>query len=110
MRLLYWNTPVYGRLMGTIQCLDGHVILSEIPADDRDAVEAMIREFADSCEWLPPLRSVVGAMLVGHGWERDPTHAPHLFFRPGRPKVVANDVEAEAPKKATPRKRAKPRA
>lgn len=109
MQLLYWNTPVYGRLLGTIQCLDGHVMLSEVPVEDGATVETMVREFGDSCASLPPLRSAVGEMLEANGWTPDATHAPHLFYTPGKAKAPAKKAEGEAKtegKKASAKARA----
>lgn len=70
MQLLYWTSNERGKLAGTINTQDGHVLLKEIEPDDKPLFDDLIRRFADSCDSLPTTSAKVIAFLDSEGIPR----------------------------------------
>jgi hypothetical protein len=81
-QFLYWQSPENGRLKGTIVCQDGHVHLTDIPPDDTERYEALIRDFANGCDRLPFTTAQAEAFLTSRGLPKVDLNPPLIFFGP----------------------------
>ncbi len=102
MQLLYWNNLENGCHQGIIHTRQGHIHLRDVPADQVERVNALVRDFANAQDQLPPDMDAVVKHLKSTPWlcpcDFNP---PHVGFTIG---------EARAKRPAPPRKARMPKA
>jgi hypothetical protein len=113
MRLLTWAGPVAGKFHGTIQCADGNLLLRDIEARDRQAIDDAVLAATNDFERLPPRIEEATEALEALGW-RPYTNNGHPAIEPvlaadTKPAKAASKSPVELKKPAKPKAPKKPK-